>query len=72
MNRLLLPAAALLVLSLIGTGVYALVAGQIPLIRGSIQGPLARIVGLLLILLTIMGIPVLLRALVGMSMSLGH
>jgi hypothetical protein len=72
MSRLLLPAVVLLVLSLIGIGVYALIAGQIPLIRGTIQGPLARIVGLLLILFTIMGIPVLLRALVGMSMSLGH
>jgi hypothetical protein len=72
MSRLLLPVVALLVLSLIGMGVYALIAGQIPLIRGTIQGPLARIVGLLLILFTIMGIPVLLRALVGMSMSLGH
>jgi hypothetical protein len=65
-------AAVLLVLFLIGTGVYALVAGEIPLIRGRIQGPPARLIGLLLILLTILLIPVLLRALVGLSMSLGR
>jgi hypothetical protein len=72
MSRILPLAVVLLVLSLIGIGVYALVAGEIPLIRGWIQGPPARLVGLLLILFTILLIPVLLRALVGISMSLGR
>ena len=72
MSRILLLAVVLLVLSLIGMGVYALLTGQLPLIRGSMEGPLARLVGLLLILFTILLIPVLLRALVGMSMSLGR
>jgi hypothetical protein len=46
--------------------------GQIYLIRGSIRGPLARVIGLVIILSTIMSLPMLLRALVGMTMSLGH
>jgi hypothetical protein len=62
----------LLALLPFGLGFYALVAGQIYLIRGSIRGPLARVVGLLLILFTIVCLPILLRALVGMSMNLGH
>jgi hypothetical protein len=61
-----------LVLSLIGMAVYAPVAGEMPLFRGRIQGPPARLVGMLLLVFTILLIPVLLRALVGMSMSLGR
>lgn len=69
---LLLPALALLGVFLIGLGFYALIAGQIPLVRGAIQGPLARILGLLIILSTIIFSPLVLRAVVGMSMNLGH
>jgi len=72
MSRILPLAVALLVLFLIGIGFYALIAGQIPLIRGEIHGPLARLVGLFLIMFTILSIPFLLRTLIGMSLNLGH
>jgi hypothetical protein len=39
--------------SLFGLGLYALVTGQLFLIRGSIRGLLARVIGLVLILSTI-------------------
>jgi hypothetical protein len=72
MRRILPLTILLLILFLIGLGVYALIAGRMPLIRGELHGPPARIVGLLLIVFTILAIPVLLRALVGMTLNLGH
>jgi hypothetical protein len=69
------PVVAIVLLGVffvLGVGIYALIAGQIYLVRGSIRGLLARVVGLLLIIATIVCVPMLLRALVGMSMNLGH
>jgi hypothetical protein len=68
----ILVAIVLLGLFLFGLGLYALIAGQVYLIGGSISGPLARVIGLLLILSTIVGVPMLLRGLVGLSINLGH
>jgi hypothetical protein len=72
MFRFIPLALALLVLFLLALGLYALIAGEIYLIRGSIRGPLARLLGLLLIFCTIACIPILLRGLVGLGMNLGH
>jgi hypothetical protein len=72
MMRFLPLVLALLVLFLFGLGFYALVAGQIYLIRGSVRGPLVRVIGLLLMLSAVGAIPVLLRVLVGLGMNLGH
>jgi len=57
---------------LIVLGFYALLAGQVYLVLGSIRGPLARLVGLVLIVFTILGMPMLLRWLVGLGINLGH
>jgi hypothetical protein len=59
-------------LFLVGLGFYALIGGQIYLIGGSIRGPLARLLGIILILTTILCVPILLRGLAGMGMNLGH
>jgi hypothetical protein len=68
----ILVAIVLLGVFLIVLGVYALLAGQIYLILGSVRGPLARLIGLVLIVSTILCMPMLLRGLVGMGMNLGH
>ena len=61
-----IPLALVLVgLFLFGLGLYALVTGQVFLIRGSIRGLLARAIGLALIMFTILGLPIVLRSLVG-------
>jgi hypothetical protein len=68
-----IPLALVLVgLFLFGLGFYALVTGQIMLIRGSIRGLPARLIGLALILFTILCLPIALRSLVGLGMNLGH
>jgi hypothetical protein len=63
---------ALVVLLPIGLGIYLLITGQIYLIFGSIRGPLARLIGLALIVSTIVCLPALLRKLAGMCINLGH
>lgn len=70
--RLITLLLVLLGLFVIGLGLYALIVGEINLIRGSIRGPLARLLGFLLILSAIVCVPILLRVLVGLGMSLGH
>ncbi len=72
MHRFSLLAIVLLPLGLFGAGVYLLLSGHLPLGRLSVYGPLARLAGLLLILGAFIGVPVLLRALVGMGMALGR
>jgi hypothetical protein len=72
MMRFIVLLPVLLVLFVIGLGLYALIVGEINLIRGSIRGPLARLLGVLLIVSAIVFIPILLRGLVGLGMNLGH
>lgn len=71
MMRVIPRAIVLLGLVLLGLGFYALIAGQIPLIRGSVRGPFARVVGVVLIVFAVACFPILLRVLVGLSMNLG-
>jgi len=63
---------ALPVLVPVGLGLYLLIVGRINLIRGSLEGPLVRLLGAFLILSPIICLPVILRWLVGMTMNLGH
>jgi hypothetical protein len=71
-GRLILLALALLILLWFGLACYAVIAGEIYLIRGTIRGPLARLIGVLMILSLIVGLPIMFRVLVGMTMNLGH
>jgi hypothetical protein len=59
-------------LSPVALGLYLLIVGQVDIGRFSLPGPLARLMGAFLILCPIMGLPLILRWLVGMTMSLGH
>jgi hypothetical protein len=71
--RFFLPLTLVLLgLCLLGLGFYALIGGQLYLIRGTLRGPLARVVGIVLIVFTIVCLPVLLRGLLGLGMHLGR
>jgi hypothetical protein len=71
-RRLIPLALVLVILFLLGLGFYALLVGEISLIRVSIRGPVARAIGLVIIVATILSVPILLRGLVGLSLNLGH
>ena len=68
----ILPSIILLAILSVGLGFYALIAGQVPLIRGTIRGPLVRVAGLLWIVSTLVFLPMVLRALAGLAMNLGR
>jgi hypothetical protein len=72
MMRLIFLMPIFLGVFLFGLGLYALITGQLSLIRGSIQGAVARLLGVLLIVSVVFGLPIYLRLLVGWSMNLGH
>lgn len=69
---LILLLIALAALLPVGLGLYLLIAGQVSLGRGSLEGPLIRLFGALLLLSPIVCLPIVVRWLAGAAMNLGH